>query len=66
MLIFGRRHLESVLEQYVGHYNAHRPHRSLGQAGPLGQAQTPVAVAGRRVVCRDHLGGLIGDYSHAA
>jgi hypothetical protein len=23
MLIFGRRHLESVLAEYVGHYNSH-------------------------------------------
>jgi len=35
MLIFSRRHLESVLAQYVGHYNTHRPHRSLDQASPL-------------------------------
>jgi putative transposase len=66
MLIFGRRHLELVLEEYVGHYNAHRPHRSLGQAAPLGPAQAPVAVAGGRVVRRDRLGGLIGEYSQAA
>jgi putative transposase len=30
MLIFGHRHLQSVLVEYVDHYNAHRPHRSLG------------------------------------
>jgi transposase InsO family protein len=66
MLIFGGRHLELVLEEYVGHYNAHRPHRSLGQAAPLGPAQAPVAVAGGRVVRSDRLGGLIGEYSQAA
>jgi hypothetical protein len=42
------------------------PHRSLGQAAPLGTAQPPVAVAGGRVVRRDRLGGLIGEYSQAA
>ena len=31
MLILGRRHLETVLAEYVEHYNSHRPHRSLGQ-----------------------------------
>jgi hypothetical protein len=31
MLIFGRRRLESVPIEYVGHYNSHRPHRSLAQ-----------------------------------
>ena len=34
MLIFGRCHLESVLAEYVDHYNSHRPHRSLGQQAP--------------------------------
>jgi transposase InsO family protein len=38
MLIFGRRRLQSVLTDHVDHYNSHRPHRSLGQAPPLGPA----------------------------
>jgi hypothetical protein len=42
MLILGRRHLETVLADYVVHYNQHRPHRSLGQAPPLGAVPEPV------------------------
>ena len=34
VIIFGRRHLETVLAEYVEHYNSHRPHRSLGQQAP--------------------------------
>ncbi|MDA8314265.1 MAG: integrase core domain-containing protein [Actinomycetota bacterium] len=34
MLILGRRHLEAVLAEYVGHYNSHRPHRALDQRAP--------------------------------
>ena len=37
MLIFGRRHLEAVVHEYVDHYNCHRPHRSLGQQSPQPQ-----------------------------
>ena len=63
MLILGRRHLQVVLREYVEHYNGHR---SLGQVPPLGPSQLPVAVVGSRVVRRDRLGGLIGEYSQAA
>ncbi|NJC69966.1 transposase [Planosporangium thailandense] len=66
MMIFGRRHLQSVLTDHFDHYNSHRPHHSLGQAPPLGPAHLSVAVAGRRVVRRDRLGGLIGEYSQSA
>jgi putative transposase len=55
-----------VLTEYLDHYNSHRPHRSLGQAPPLRPTQSPVAVTGLRVVRRDRLGGLIGEYSQAA
>ena len=34
LLITGQRHLEHVLRVYVDHYNAHRPHRSLGLTPP--------------------------------
>jgi putative transposase len=33
-LIWKRRQLEQLLHGYVGHYNTHRPHRSLGQRAP--------------------------------
>lgn len=33
ILILGSRHLRRVLDEYVIHYNAHRPHQSLGQRG---------------------------------
>ena len=39
--VLNRRHLERVLAAYVCHYNAHRPHRSLGQRPPDAQEQPP-------------------------
>ena len=36
LLITGPRHLDVVLREYVQHYNAHRPHRSLHQHPPAG------------------------------
>jgi putative transposase len=42
-LIFGRRHLERVMAEYVAHYNGHRPHRALGQQAPLLPSIPPAA-----------------------
>jgi len=34
LLIFGRRHLEQVLREFVQHYQHERPHQSLAQRPP--------------------------------
>ena len=66
MLILGRRHLQMALELYVAHDNERRPHRSLGQAAPLGAVPLPVAAASVGVVRLDRLGGLIHEYAQVA
>ncbi len=66
MLIVGRRHLETVLADYVAHYNKHRPHRSLDQAPPLGAIPPPVPAASARIGRLDRLGGLIHEYAQVA
>ena len=43
-LILGRRHLETVLAEYVEHYNSNRPHRSLGQRSPSALDTTPALI----------------------
>jgi putative transposase len=66
-LIWNRRHLFRVLREYETHHNAHRPHRSLGQAAPL--KPLPAAVADLdsfRVHRRDRVGGVINEYTLAA
>jgi putative transposase len=65
LLILGRRHLERVLRGYVAHYNAERPHRSLGLAAPAGK---PAEARGSpaEIRRRDVLGGLIHEYYAAA
>ena len=64
MLIFGRRHLERVLAEYVVHYNGHRPHRTLGQLAPL-NAELPPPISDpepRDLRRRDAAFGLISEY----
>jgi putative transposase len=66
LLILNRRHLEHVLHVFVGHDNAHRPHRSLDLTPPAAiDRERPVA-SSRDVTRRDRLGGLIREYSCAA
>jgi transposase InsO family protein len=65
MLIFGERHLRSVLAQYSLHYNRQRPHRALQLRPPRPDAPVPKPVRGsirRRTV----LSGLINHYEAAA
>jgi hypothetical protein len=69
MLITGPRHLRAVLEEYVAHYNQHRPHRAetcghrIATAAPLSPA-TDLATA--RIRRHKVLGGLIHEYEQAA
>jgi len=64
MLILGRRHLTTVLDEFVDHYNFHRPHRSLGQASPCGPSPVPLSMspAPQNVRRTDRLGDLIHEY----
>ena len=41
LLITGPRHLAKVLQEYVEHYNTHRPHRSLDQHPPASRTPPP-------------------------
>ena len=65
MLIYGERHLRSVLGEYAGHDNGHRPHQSRQQRPPDrdDQAGVPPDLPVQR---RKVLGGLINEYYWAA
>ena len=61
LLILGRRHLERVLREFSGHYNAERPHRGLRLARP--SPLTSSSSVGSGAVCRrDRLDGMIHEY----
>jgi putative transposase len=65
MLIFGQRHLRTILAEYEGHYNGRRPHRSLQLQPP--QTDHPVAdLSQERIKRRLVLGGLINECEWAA
>ena len=65
MLIFGQRHLQSILAQYVARYNGRRPHRSRQLRPP--RPDHPVTdLSQQRIKRRPVLGGLLNEYERAA
>ena len=65
ILIFGERHLRTVLAQYGAHYNGRRPHRALQLQPPRPDHPAP-DLDHRRIRRRPVLGGLINEYERAA
>ena len=65
LLIFGRRHLECVLREFIEHYEEARPHQGLGQRRPRQQAPTAASETGP-VLRRDRLGGVLHGYFREA
>jgi putative transposase len=65
LLIFGERHLRSVLTAYARHYNGQRPHRSRQLRPPRPDDPIPIRPA-RRTTRRTVLGGLLNEYQEAA
>ena len=65
MLIFGERHLRSVMAEYARHYNGRRPHRALQLQPP--RPDHPVADLSRqRIKRRPVLDGPLNEYERAA
>ena len=65
MLIFGQRHLRTILAEYEAHYNGRRPHRGRQLRPP--RPDHPVAdLSQERIQRRPVLGGLVNEYERAA
>jgi putative transposase len=65
MLIFGKRHLRTVLAGYQAYYNAQRPHRSR-QPHPSGPDHPVADLSQERIKRRPVLGGLFNEYERVA
>ena len=57
-LVFGEKHFDYLVREYVEHYHTERPHQGL--ANRLVTGEPPPALSAGGVACRTRLGGLIG------
>jgi hypothetical protein len=64
LLVVSRRHLESVLDEYVRHYNQARPHRGLQLSQPI--PRPDIAVGNGSIIRSDVQGGIVHEYDRAA
>jgi transposase InsO family protein len=64
-LIWNHHQLEQLLNEYVEHYNAHRPHRSLHQRAP-NHREVVAFRPGRPIRRHPTCNGLINEYRQAA
>ncbi len=65
LIVLNERHLLRLLREYVRHYNAKRPHRTLALDAPDGRPPQAVPESGR-LVSHPVLGGLHHEYEWAA
>ena len=66
LLIYHARHAHTVLTEYVGHYNGHRPHQSRAQRAPNDENRTVLQDLDAQIRRRRVLGGVINEYRRAA
>jgi transposase InsO family protein len=69
-LVWNQAHLIHTLHEYETFYNAHRPHRGISNARPLHPLPEPITdpdkITHLDIRRRDHLGGILREYEHAA
>ena len=67
-IVFGRKHFDHLVSEYLGHYNNLRPHQSLGNrplTGDWPEVDQPLP-ADEQIVCHERLGGLLRHYERSA
>jgi putative transposase len=69
-LIWNQRHLLHALREYERFYNLHRPHQGIANVRPLKPLPEPITdptqLVRLNIHRRDHLGGVLHQYQHAA
>jgi putative transposase len=64
-LVFGEKHFDYLVKEYVEHYHEERPHQGLGNRMITDEPPAPPD-SNDTVVCRTRLGGLLKHYHRTA
>ena len=64
LVLFGEASLKRALAEFIAHYHAERPHQ--GKGNLLLFPQPEDSRTGRRIVCKERLGGMLKYYHRAA
>jgi putative transposase len=59
-IVFGEKHLDYLLQEYLNYYNHFRPHQGIGNVTPLGLKHPPPEDGSVR--CTNRLGGVIKQF----
>ena len=65
-LIFGEKHFDYLVREYVEHYHTERPHQGLGNRLVTGEPPPALPNSGIAIHCRSRLGGLLKHYCKVA
>src|SRR5882762_3273395 len=65
-LVFGEKHFDYLVKEFVEHYHTERPHQGLGN-GVVTDGMPPASPdSNDPVLCRTRLGGLLRHYHRSA
>jgi putative transposase len=65
-LVFGERHFDYLVKEYVEHYHNERPHQGLGNRVITGEPPPAPSDSNNTLLCRTRLGGLLKHYRRIA
>lgn len=65
-LVFGEKHFDYLVREYVEHYHTERPHQGLGNRLVVGESQPEAPLSNGEIVCRSRLAGLLKHYHRVA
>ncbi|MBI1370874.1 MAG: transposase [Planctomycetes bacterium] len=65
-VVFGERHLQRLVDEYVAYYQELRPHQAIGNVVLDPNSSSPLAYNDETVDSQDILGGLIKHYYRKA